>query len=186
MRYTITGVGLDGSERTVVVDADDEIEALSLGHEQGIVRPTAIRVRKSFTATKAWAGEDYWVFYAGVSEPDSTDELGVESHYELSFGRGVEKDEIKEIDPEWSQEIKLSYRQGEEPYVSGDECVAASRLERDKLEVDLSRPLGEGVEIGGFDISLNLDDSSYTNLRDGLRWIFQHRAGVLTLGEWGT
>lgn len=73
MRYTIIGSGSDGSERTVVLDADDEIEALTLAREQGIFRSIAIRVRKSFTVTQAWAGEDYWVFYAGVCEPDPAD-----------------------------------------------------------------------------------------------------------------
>jgi hypothetical protein len=147
MRYTIIGSDSDGSERTVVADGDDEIEALTIAREQGIVHPTAIRVRKSFTATEAWIGVDYWILYAGVREPDSADKLGVESHYELSLGRGVEEEEIKEIDPEWGQEIKLSYRQGKDLCVNGYDCVAACRLEREKLEVDLSPLLGEGVEI---------------------------------------
>ncbi len=79
----------------------------------------------------------------------------------------------------------MSYRHGEEPYLNGEDCVAACRLEPDKLEVDLSRPLGKGVEIEGFDVSLNLDDAAYTKFRDGLRWIFQHRSGVLTIREGG-
>ena len=142
-------------------------------------------MRKSFTATKAWAGEDYWIFYAGVCEPDPADKVGLESHYELSFGRGVEEDGTEELDPEWSQEVHLSYRQGKEPYVNGDDCVAACLLERDKLEVELSRPIGEGVKVEGFDVSLNLDYAAYAEFRDGLRWIFQHRSGVLTIHDGG-
>jgi hypothetical protein len=97
----------------------------------------------------------------------------------------IEGDETEDIDPEWGQEIELSYRQGREPYANGDDCVAACRLERDRLEVDLSRLLGEDVEIEGFDVSLNLDDVADAKFRDGLRWIFQHRPGVLTIHEGG-
>jgi hypothetical protein len=133
MRYTITGSGSDGSERTVVLDADDEIEALTLVREQGIVRSNAIRVRKSFTVTQAGAGEDYFVFEAGVWEPpDPADELAIENlfrppvprdfqgvvianRYQLAFGRGVEADEIGAVPPGWGQEITLSYWEGKGP-----------------------------------------------------------------------
>ena len=54
---------------------------------------------------------------------------GLESHYEFSFGRGVEEAGAEEIDPEWSQEIHLSYRHGEEPYSNGEDCVAGAVCE---------------------------------------------------------
>jgi hypothetical protein len=185
MRYTIMGSGSDGSERTIEVDADDEIEALSLGQGQGIVRSTAIRVRMSFTATEAWVGEDYWVFSAGVRQPDPAGHPELESRYELSLERGGEDDEMAEIDPEWSREIQLSYRQGNEPYLNGKECVSACRLERNTLEIDLSRPLGHGLEIAGFVVRLDVDDRSYAALRDGLQWIFRNRSGILVIDEGG-
>jgi hypothetical protein len=67
--------------------------------------------------------------------------------------------------------------------VHGCDCVVACRLARDRLEVDLSRTLGSGVAIEGFDVTLNLDDAAYAEFREGLRWIFQHRSGVLTIHE---
>jgi hypothetical protein len=60
-------------------------------------------------------------------------------------------------------------------------CVAACRLTRGELAIDLSRQIGGMIGVRGIDVALLIDDDSYENVRAGLQRVFRGMTGVLQL-----
>ena len=100
----------------------------------------------------------------------------------LAVGSGVEvhlmfQRSVADGPDDWG--VYLEYKdQGN----SGYNLISACRIARQRVEVDLSGPLGslEGVE--GFDVSLDVSDSTFETFADGLTKIFRGEASALRGG----
>ncbi len=60
-------------------------------------------------------------------------------------------------------------------------CVESCFLNRKIIQVNLSRQLGVLEDVNGFDIKLDIDDTSYDQLLDGLPRIFREMANSLQI-----
>ena len=65
---------------------------------------------------------------------------------------------------------------------AGYDTVSACRIRRDRVEVELSDPLGSLEDVDGFDVSLQVDDSTFQRFADGLAKVFQGEASALLSG----
>ncbi len=123
------------------------------------------KVRIEFTADTATFDEIDEVIISGLAVGD-----GVETY--LMFQRSV-----ADGPDDWG--VYLEYGdQANSEY----EAISACRLSRERVEVDLSGRLGnlEGVE--GFDVTLQVDDSTFQSFADGLTKVFRGNSILLVGG----
>jgi hypothetical protein len=64
----------------------------------------------------------------------------------------------------------------------GTTLIAACRVSRNRVEVDLSGRLGDLSGVEGFDVSLQVDDSTFQRFADGLTKVFKGDASALLSG----
>jgi hypothetical protein len=191
-QYKIDGLDSSGSAHSVTVDAEDEIDALTLARDQGILRATTVTARPSFMTRESFGWVDISDYYnaeildtIGASHDTSMNALTLSRHSEKLFDK--ELNDIWQEDMEQTEGdgelVSLEYRRKQTPsmWYRGEECVSTCSLTRQRVLIELSRPLGEGVCVDHFDVELNIDDKSYIELRDALRWLFRDKPGVLLL-----
>jgi hypothetical protein len=122
-------------------------------------------MRVAFTADEGGFEADEYALVCQVSGGDQW----------LTFQRDAE-----DSDEDWG--VHLEYAD----QANGDyRCVAACRLKPESLSVDLSRQLGELVEVSGFDVALRLSPEEWVAVRDGLRQVFRGQSNLITEGESG-
>ena len=81
-----------------------------------------------------------------------------------------------QTDEEWGVHLEF------DDQINGDYgAVHRCRLTRDKLHVDLSRQLGSLSGVEGFDVGLDIDDSSFERIRAGLQRIYRDMPGALAV-----
>jgi hypothetical protein len=119
-------------------------------------------MRISFTADTATFDEIDEAFVAGLAVGEGTETY-------LLFQRSV-----ADGPDDWGVHLEHN-----DQVNSGYDLISACRVTRDRVEVDLSAPLGslEGVE--GFDVSLQVDDSTFQRFSDGLTKVFRGEASAL-------
>jgi hypothetical protein len=116
-------------------------------------------MRITFTAHQVGFHEDDELIVCGVTD----------DHHYLTFQRDGEA-----ADDDWG--VHLEYLdQSNGSY----DAISVCRLTRERLRVDLSRQLGQLVDVTGFDVELRIDEGAYGALRHGLTHVFRDRPGVL-------
>jgi hypothetical protein len=121
-------------------------------------------MRGSFTADTATFDEIERAFVAGLATGDG-------SQGYLVFQRSLPDDSRDEG-------VYLEYN---DQACSGYNLIASCRLSRERLELDLSRPLGDLNDVTGIDVELHVDDASYEQFSRGLKQVFRGQAeGWLT------
>jgi len=122
-------------------------------------------MRVSFTANTATFDEIEGALVAGLAASDG-------SQGYLVFQRSSSND----LDDEG---VYLEYNS--QSY-SGYNVIAACRLSRERLEVDLSKPIGNLKDVTGVDVEFHVDDTSYEQFSRGLEQVFRGEAeGWLTV-----
>lgn len=66
---------------------------------------------------------------------------------------------------------------------SGYNLVAGFRVSRGRVEVDLSKPLGNLKDVTGIDVDLRVDDVSYERFLRGLKQVFREEEVCVVLDE---
>jgi hypothetical protein len=83
----------------------------------------------------------------------------------LVFSRGLDDEEMEE---DWG--VYLEYR---DQINGGYDCIKACVLGRERLEVELSKPIDRHKDIEGFHVKLALSDEQRESLAAGLRQVFR-------------
>ena len=125
-------------------------------------------MRKKFRATEAGFEADKYCLLAAVM---GCDESGEE--HGLDLQRGPEDE-----DPIEDSGIYLGF---DDQINGGYNHVGHCWLSRTSLSIDLAKPLRTMKEIEGFDIALDVEESSFTQLRDGLPRIFRGHEQLLSI-----
>ena len=125
-------------------------------------------MRKTFRATEAGFQADKYCLLAFVAGLDAN---GDEHGLDLQCGPEDE-------DPIEDCGIYLGF---DDQINGGYNHVGHCRLSRTSLSIDLAKPLRTMKEVEGFDIALDVDESSFTQLRDGLPRIFRGYKKLLTI-----
>ena len=108
----------------------------------------------TFTANEAGTDEMVGVVTTGVRAGDEY----------LIFSRGLDDEEIED----WG--VYLEYR---DQINGGYGCIKACILGRERLEVELSKPINRNKDIEGFHVELSLSDEQREILAAGLRQVFR-------------
>ena len=102
----------------------------------------------------------------GTAEMDGVVTTGVRAGDEyLLFMRGLD-----DLDTEEDWGVYLEYR---DQINCGYDCIKACVLGRDRLDVELSKPIDRRKEIEGFHVELALSDEQRESLAAGLRQVFR-------------
>jgi hypothetical protein len=125
-------------------------------------------MRIAFRASEAGFEAERHVLNGWVSGADAD---GVERF--LQFSQRPEDEDPNEdwgVYLQWEGQENGAYR-----------CVRRCRLSRDRLSVDLSRPLGKLFGVEGFDVALAIDEPSFEQIRSGLPRLFRGIPDVLEI-----
>jgi hypothetical protein len=120
-------------------------------------------MRVAFTADEGAFGADEYALVCGVAGGDHC----------LMFQR-----DAADSDEDWG--IHLEHT-GQANGAYG--CVAACRLGRELLSVDLGRQLGGLAGVTGFDVGLRLGPEQWSAVREGLRRVFRGHLHLLAEAE---
>ena len=102
----------------------------------------------------------------GTAEMDGVVTTGVRAGDEyLMFMRGLDDEKMED----WG--VYLEYR--DQINGVGYDCIKACVLGRDRLDVELSKPIDRRKEIEGFHVELALSDEQRKSLAAGLRQVFR-------------
>ena len=119
-------------------------------------------MRINFTADTATFDKINEAFVVGLAVGDGTETY-------LLFQRSVADDsDDGGIHLEHNDQANSKYN-----------VISACRLTRDRVEVDLSGSLGNLVDVEGFDVSLQVDDSTFRGFADGMTKVFKGKASAL-------
>jgi hypothetical protein len=108
----------------------------------------------TFTADETGTDEEDRVVYTGVRAGDEY----------LIFSRGLDDEEMED----WG--VYLEYR---DQINGGYDCIKACTLGRDRLDVDLSKPIDRRKEIDGFHVALALSGEQWESLAAALKKVFR-------------
>jgi hypothetical protein len=108
----------------------------------------------TFTADETGTAEMVGVLTTGVRAGDEY----------LTFSRGLDDEEMED----WG--VYLEYR---DQINSDYDCINACTLGRDRLDVELTKPIDRRKEIERFPIELALSDEQRESLAAGLRKVFR-------------
>ena len=106
----------------------------------------------TFTADETGTAEMHGVVTTGVRAGDEY----------LVFSRGLDDEEMED----WG--VYLEYR---DQINGGYDCIKACVLRRERLEVELSKPIDRHKDIEGFHVKLALSDEQRESLAAGLRQV---------------
>jgi hypothetical protein len=123
------------------------------------------KMRIEFTANMATFDEMNEALVAGLAVGDGTETY-------LLFQRSVaDGPDDWGVYLEYNDQINSQYN-----------LISACRLVRGRLEVDLSGPLGNLADVDGFDVTLQVEDSTFQRFADGLTKVFRGEASALLSG----
>jgi hypothetical protein len=101
----------------------------------------------------------------GTAEMDGVVTTGVRVGGEyLMFSRGLDDEEMED----WG--VHLEYR---DQINGGYDCIKACVLDRNHLDVELSKPIDRRKEIEGFHVALALSGEQWESLAAGLKKVFR-------------
>jgi hypothetical protein len=118
-------------------------------------------VRITFTADEAGTSEDDGVVTTGVKGGDEY----------LLFMRGLDDSNIED----WG----VYFECGDQIYGAAYDCIKACVLDRCRLDVELSKPIGRPKAIKGFRVALTLSNTQLETLIAGLKKVFRNGSNVL-------
>ncbi len=110
-------------------------------------------MRVSFICDGLFFEDDGDVLYCAMTGSDEN---------VLVFQRSAEAEDGSGIHLEYNDQSNGDYG-----------CIESCNLNRDSLNVDLSEQLGVLDDVEGFDVSLEIDEETYEELKNGLKQIFQ-------------
>jgi hypothetical protein len=122
-------------------------------------------MRIEFTADTATFDELNEAFVAGLAVGDGSDTY-------LLFQRSV-----ADGPDDWGVHLEHNGQAN-----SGYDLISACRITRGRVAVDLSDPLGDLEGVEGFDVSLQVDDSTFQRFQDGLTKVFKGESSALLSG----
>jgi hypothetical protein len=117
----------------------------------------------AFTATEAGADEDEYALVAGVARGDQY----------VTFQRDAEGS-----NDDWGIHF------GFNDQINGDyECIRQCTVSRNRLHVELTRPIDWQKRISTVDVELDVRDEDFKEFVEILRRIFRGRESLLTITE---
>lgn len=128
------------------------------------VRPLRAATRMEFSAHEARTDARDGALSCGFSGPDAAGRT-----QDLVLQSATDPD----VDDGWGV-----YLEFDDQINSGYDLVRSCRLRRDRIAIDLRKPL-ERPHVDGFDVTLKLSDEAYDDVRAGLERIFEQSAGIL-------